>query len=93
MIEQLEDENSQASKLWNREHDAHVLRELLISIEPEFEPSTFQAFRRQVYDAAPAVQIARELGISVGAAYTAKSRVLRRLREAAAGTIDPAGFS
>ncbi len=26
MIEQLEDEHSQASKLWNREHDAHVLR-------------------------------------------------------------------
>jgi RNA polymerase sigma-70 factor (ECF subfamily) len=93
MIEQLEDENSLSSQLWNREHDAHVLRQLLIDIEPEFEPATFQAFRRQVYDRTPAEQVARELGISVGAVYSAKSRVLRRLRQAAGGTVELAEFS
>jgi RNA polymerase sigma-70 factor (ECF subfamily) len=93
MVEQLEDENSQASQLWNREHDAHVLRQLLIDIEPEFEPSTFQAFRRQVFDGAPADMVAHELGLTVGAVYSAKSRVLRRLRQASAPTVDLADIS
>jgi RNA polymerase sigma-70 factor (ECF subfamily) len=90
MIEQLADDNSAATQLWNREHDAHVLRQLLMRIEPDFEPATFQAFQRQVFDGATADEVARELGISVGAAYCAKSRVLRRLRQEAAGAVDSA---
>lgn len=93
MIEQLEDASSEVSRLWDREHDEHVLRQLLARIEPEFEPATFQAFRRQVFEGVQAGQVARELGMSVGAAYSAKSRVLRRLRQEAAGTIDLASLS
>jgi RNA polymerase sigma-70 factor (ECF subfamily) len=88
MVEQLADEDSPMSRLWNREHDAHVLRQLLVQTKPEFEPATFQAFRRQVFDGVTAEEVSRELGISVGAAYSAKSRVLRRLREVAAGAVD-----
>jgi hypothetical protein len=39
-------------------------------------------------DAAPADQIARELGLSVNAVFIAKSRVLSRLRREGAGLID-----
>jgi RNA polymerase sigma-70 factor (ECF subfamily) len=90
MIEQLADDHSAATQLWNREHDAHVLRHLLVRIEPDFEPATFKAFQRQVFDGATAAEVARELGVSIGAAYCAKSRVLRRLRQEAAGAIDVA---
>ena len=36
----------------------------------------------------PAQDVARELGMSLGAVYVAKSRVLKRIREEAEGLID-----
>ncbi len=81
MLEQLDDPASRLSDEWNREHDRHVAQRLLALIEVEFEPATWQAFRRQVQDGARAAVAAAELGISVNAALLAKSRVLRRLRQ------------
>ena len=43
---------------------------------------------RQVQDGQPAAEVAEELGISVNAVLIAKSRVLKRLREKAAGLVD-----
>jgi RNA polymerase sigma-70 factor (ECF subfamily) len=87
-VEQLEDPNSGLSRVWDREHDEHVLRSLLELMDGEFEPRTLRAFRRQVLDGAAAEEVAAELGMSVGAAYVAKSRVLARLRKEAAGLIE-----
>jgi hypothetical protein len=67
-VEQLEDPHSELCRLWNREHDEHVLRRLLEVLEAEFEPRTLQAFRRQVLAGAGAEEVAAELGMSVGAA-------------------------
>ena len=53
-----------------------------------FEPATLAAFRRVVFDEVGAAQVAAELGISVGAVWLAKSRVLSRLRQEAEGFID-----
>ncbi len=92
-LEQLEDPQSELSRLWDREHDQHVLRRLLELMESEFEPRTLQAFRRQVLDGAGAEQVAAELGMSVGAAYVAKSRVLARLRKEAEGLLGEAEVS
>jgi hypothetical protein len=47
-----------------------------------------QAFRRLALDGATGVEAAGELALSIGAVYTAGSRVLRRLREVALGLID-----
>lgn len=87
-IEQLEDPHSELSQLWDREHDAHVLRRVLELLENEFAAKTLQAFRRQVLDGAAAEEVAGELDMSVGAVYVAKSRVLARLRKEAAGLLD-----
>jgi RNA polymerase sigma-70 factor (ECF subfamily) len=87
-VEQLEDPDSNLSRVWDREHDEHVLGRLLELMESEFEPRTLRAFRRQVLDGVPAEEVAAELDMSVGAAYVAKSRVLARLRKEAAGLID-----
>jgi RNA polymerase sigma factor (sigma-70 family) len=92
-IEQLEDPHSALSRLWEREHDEHVLRRLLELLEAEFEPRTLQEFRRQVLDGVAADEVAAKLGISVGAAYVAKSRVLARLRKEAEGLLDDSTFS
>ena len=65
-----------------------MLRCLLDLMEREFEPDTVRAFRRLAVDGAPAAEVARELGTTVGAVYVAKSRVLRRIREEADGLLD-----
>jgi RNA polymerase sigma-70 factor (ECF subfamily) len=85
---QLEDPDSELNRLWDAEHDRYVLRCLLELMELEFEPTTVQAFRRVTLEGAASADVAQELGISIGAVYAAKSRVLGRLREEAEGLID-----
>ena len=87
-ISQLEDPDSELNRMWDAEHDRYVLRCLLDLMELEFEPTTVQAFRRVTLEGASSSDVARELGLSVGAVYAAKSRVLGRLREEAEGLID-----
>lgn len=86
--ERLEDPDSDLSRAWDREHDEFVARRLLELMEPEFSPTTWLAFRRQVLDGTPAVEVAAELGTSVNAVLLAKSRVLARLRKEGRGLLD-----
>jgi RNA polymerase sigma-70 factor, ECF subfamily len=87
-LRQLEDPDSELWHFWEEEHDRHLLRCLLEMMEIEFEPATMLAFRRVALEGTTGVDAAKELGISVGAVYTARSRVLHRLREVAEGLID-----
>jgi RNA polymerase sigma-70 factor (ECF subfamily) len=87
-LDQLEDPASELSRRWDREHDEFVLHRLLDLIEPEFRPATWQAFRRQVIDGAPAEMVAAELGLTVNSVLIAKSRVLSHLRRNAEGLVD-----
>ena len=89
-LHEVPDDDEAAAADWDRQHDRHVLRQLLDSIAGEFEASTLQAFRRLTLDGASGQQVADELGLTTGAVYIAKSRVLRRLRAEAAGLIDEA---
>jgi RNA polymerase sigma-70 factor, ECF subfamily len=88
MLNQFADPDSELNRCWDEEHDRYVLRCLLDLVEQEFEPKTFRAFRRLALDDATGAQVAAELGMSVGAVYVAKSRILQRIREEAAGLID-----
>jgi RNA polymerase sigma-70 factor, ECF subfamily len=88
MLTQLEDPGSALSRLWDEEHDRHVTGRLLEMIRPDFEPNTWQAFRRVALDGVAPDQAAAELGLSVNAVFIAKSRVMRRLRELGAGLLD-----
>jgi RNA polymerase sigma-70 factor, ECF subfamily len=87
-LAQLADPTSALSQSWDEEHDRHVTKRLLASIRLEFQPATWRAFERQVQDGQPAADVAEELGLSVNAVLIAKSRVLKRLREKAAGLVD-----
>lgn len=87
MLRQLEDPHSDLTRQWDREHDEYIVRALLKQIEGDFKPATMQAFRLVfLVGCAPEV-VAAEVGISVNAVYIAKSHVLRRLREEAAGLV------
>jgi RNA polymerase sigma-70 factor (ECF subfamily) len=62
--------------------ESHLLyRRAVELIQVEFEESTWRAFWRMVIDGAGAQEVAAELGITANAAYLAKARVLRRLRD------------
>lgn len=80
MLEQLEDPNSELSRLWEQEHDQYIVERALKLIEPEFAPTTWRAFWRVARDGVDATVVAVELGVSTNAVFIAKSRVLKRLR-------------
>ncbi len=56
-------------------------------IETDFEPQTWQAFWHLAINGRSAKDIADELGMTQGAVYNAKYKVLNRLRTEFAGTI------
>jgi RNA polymerase sigma-70 factor (ECF subfamily) len=87
-LAQLADSSSDLSRLWDEEHDRHVVRRLLELIEPEFEPTTWQAFRLLVLDGLPTREVAAAVGLSVNAVRIAKSRVLSRFRREIEGLVD-----
>ena len=88
IIDQLEDPHSGISKLWDREHDDHVIRYLLARIRPDFSEQTWRAFQRFAMDGLSADEVARELGITANAVFIAKSRVMSSLRRQGQGLID-----
>ena len=87
-LDHLADSGSDLARVWDKEHDEFILERLLELIEPEFTPAAWHAFHRQCVDGLTASQAAAELGVSANAVLIAKSRVLRRLRQEAAGLID-----
>jgi RNA polymerase sigma-70 factor (ECF subfamily) len=87
LLEQLQDPASELSQRWDREHDRHVLAVLLARLEPDFAPSTWQAFRR-LQDGEEPKDVAAALDLPLNAVYLARSRILKRLREAAQELVD-----
>jgi RNA polymerase sigma-70 factor (ECF subfamily) len=65
-----------------------LLRQAVEMVLEEFEPATRRAYLRVVLDQQSPGDVARELGLSVNAAYLARSRVKRRLREEFEGSIE-----
>ena len=87
-LDELGTPESALSQLWDREHDDHVAAALMQRVEHEFAPTTWQAFRKYVLEGEPATLVAQELGLSLNSVLLAKSRVLKRLRQEAAGLVD-----
>ena len=87
-LAQLEDPASELSRQWDREHDRFVLEKLFKTVQADFSPATWQAFRRFAVDGLPAKNVASELGINENAVLLAKVRVLKRLRQESAGLLD-----
>jgi RNA polymerase sigma-70 factor (ECF subfamily) len=85
---ELESPDSALSRLWDREHDQHVVASLMERVQGDFDPVTWQAFVRHVQEGKPAGQVAEALGLSLNSVLLAKSRVLKRLRQEAAGLVE-----
>ncbi len=88
MLQQLEDPHSELSRLWDAEHDRHVVHRLLQLIRPRFEDKTWRAFEKVALEGATPDETATELGVSVNAVFIAKSRVLAALRREGQGLLE-----
>jgi RNA polymerase sigma-70 factor (ECF subfamily) len=87
-LDELESPDSALSRLWDREHDKHVIAALMERVRDDFAPQTWQAFRRHIQEGEPAGQVAEALGLSLNSVLLAKSRVLKRLRQELAGLVE-----
>ncbi|MBI3466100.1 MAG: sigma-70 family RNA polymerase sigma factor [Planctomycetes bacterium] len=66
---------------WDREHDRRVFRLAAEQVRADCEDSTWQAFWQVAVEGKSGEEAAALLGMSVGAIYVAKSRVLARLKQ------------
>jgi RNA polymerase sigma-70 factor (ECF subfamily) len=69
------------SALWDRDYQERLLHYAAERVRDSFEETTWQAFWQTAVAGKPAKQVATSLGITVGAVYIAKSRVLSRIKE------------
>ena len=75
---------------WNREYERRLFSFAAGRIRSGFQDSTWRAFWRTAVVDRPAGSVAEELGMTVGAVYAAKSRVLIRLRHVVRQLMDEA---
>ena len=90
-LQQLEDNNSEVSRIWNADHDQHVISQLMEAVRPRFQEKTWEAFRRQMFDGQRADAVATQLNMPISSVYVARSRVLSTLRREAEGLVDSIG--
>jgi RNA polymerase sigma-70 factor (ECF subfamily) len=67
---------------WEDDFRRSLLALAIEKVRPLVQPATWQAFWRTSIEHQPAEQAAAELGMSIGALYVARSRVIGRLRQA-----------
>jgi RNA polymerase sigma factor (sigma-70 family) len=67
--------------LWDRAYDQRLLDWAAEAVRVEVKKTTWQAFWRTAVEHTDPQDVADSLGMSVGAVYAAKSRVIARLRE------------
>lgn len=67
--------------LWEREYRRSLFEWAVERIRSDFEETTWEAFWQTSVDGLTAADVAESIGLSVGAVYIARSRVLARLRQ------------
>jgi RNA polymerase sigma factor (sigma-70 family) len=69
------------SDAWEMEYQRRLASQAMERVKGEFQENTWRAFWLTAVDGIAAAEAAKQVGISPGAIYVAKSRVLARLKE------------
>jgi RNA polymerase sigma-70 factor (ECF subfamily) len=77
-----------AEAFWEAEYRRELVSRALALMQADFRPATWKAFWEQVVVGRTAPAVAAELGLTPGAVYAAKFRVLDRLRQELDGMLD-----
>jgi RNA polymerase sigma-70 factor (ECF subfamily) len=81
LLEELPDPDADESALFEAEYRRRLFRWAVDRCRGDFRDATWQAFWRTSVDGEPAKDVARALGMAVGAVYVARSRVMARLKQ------------
>jgi RNA polymerase sigma-70 factor (ECF subfamily) len=73
--------SAEDSAEWDLEYGRRLLHWAAAEIHGDFQEATWQAFWQTAVAGKAVKEVAKSLGMSVGAVYIAKSRVLARLKE------------
>lgn len=74
--------------VWDAGYQQHLVNQALRLMHTDFEETTWKACWEMVAAGRPAAAVAAELGLTVGAVYAAKFRVLTRLRRDLQGLLE-----
>lgn len=74
--------------IWEAEYQQHLAGRALSIMRADFQKTTWKACWETVVVGRPAAEVAAELGMTVGAVYAAKFRVLDRLRQELRGLLE-----
>jgi RNA polymerase sigma factor (sigma-70 family) len=74
-------DSSDGSEAWEAEYQRRLASLAMERVKGEFQASTWEAFRLTAVEGISAADAGRQVGISAGAVYVAKSRVLARLKQ------------
>ncbi len=77
----VEDPAGEDSALFDLEYKRQTFRWAAGQIRSRFKPATWEAFRQTSVEGRPVKEVAGELGLSVGAVYIARSRVMAKLKQ------------
>lgn len=83
LIERLEDEKSDLSIFWDKEHQRTILEHATAVVQGEFSDKDWQAFKLHKWHGERARDVAIKLGMSEDAVFVASSRVLGRMKQIA----------
>jgi RNA polymerase sigma-70 factor (ECF subfamily) len=75
-------------QVWEAEYQQHLVNRALSIMRADFHELTWKACWEMVAAGRPAGEVASELGLTVGAVYAAKIRVLDRLRQELRGLLE-----
>jgi RNA polymerase sigma-70 factor (ECF subfamily) len=66
---------------WDADYERRLFAWAAEQVRADFQDRTWQAFWQTAVEGKPAAEVGEALGLSVGAVYVAKSRVMARLKE------------
>jgi len=81
LIRLVEQNTPEDDSIWETEYRQRLFDWAVEQVKDEFKEATWQAFWRTATEEASVKETADQLGMSTGAVYIARSRVLARLRE------------
>ncbi len=74
-------ETDDSSDVWETEYQRRLAALAMERIKSEFQLNTWRAFWLAAVDGVAVADVAKQMGMTAGAIYVAKSRVLARLKE------------
>ena len=74
-------DTSDGADVWEMEYQRRLASLAMDRVKSEFQDTTWRAFWLTAVEGVAATEVSKQVGISPGAIYVAKSRVLARLKE------------